>query len=631
MPSRNAPAPRRGPPFAHKRGAQPTSGARAMTSEWVDYGWSVQLSRETTRRVERVQGEANSAYVLQIRRDRPVDAFSVRNALFWEHRRLPDPRLVSTPATDVFCFFAGEEPEDDDAYRASMQDVRRRYHRGGAPGQVRVHPLFGPMRDREFTVWPVEFDGGAWCTLVLRVRPRESGSGGGGSSGDGFADREVVDMAVVDPLAQGRDARRRILQRRLPTILAQGCIALRTGAVRVHDARAPDVAGAWETGYVAYAVARELLRRLKVLTWRRREGGRNKNKDDDGVDLVFGPWEEYYDVDAYRQHMLAGCAHQTVERSDYRVRLCMEVPSDGSMYDPEALSRRPDGDAPPDERFSYIFPRGENPDPVVVQVGGGGGARQPPLLAAAAAKADEVPSPSPSSQPVVIKQEIPDDEDEYYEYGAGAGAAVPRQPSVLAPYDDGQGVYVEVPGGGDGNDVAMRDTSVPPVAAVVAAPDLPASVADQQIIEISDDDGDDDEEEEEQQYMPAPRGQAPGALMMNPGRPILGFGPLPPIVPLAEAETGTITFGAPEDDGEFSDEFDDDNDDDDDDSMVEAEQVDLFAAPEPGFGRNVGYQFTPASAAPGMGDSAKRAREGDDGDDAASAKKVRYEGYVEID
>ncbi|KAI1493613.1 hypothetical protein F5X96DRAFT_686968 [Biscogniauxia mediterranea] len=629
MPPRNAPAPRRGPPFAHKRGAQPTSGARAMTSEWVDYGWSVQLSRDITRRVERVQGEANSAYVLQIRRDRPVDAFSVRNALFWEHRKLPDPRLVSTPATDVFCFFAGEEPEDDDAYRATMQDVRRR--RGGGGGELRVHPLFGPMRDREFTVWPVEFDGGAWCTLVLRVRPREGGTSGGIGGNDSFADREVVDMAVVDPLPQGRDARRRILQRRLPTILAQGCIALRTGAVRVHDARAPDVvAGAWETGYVAYAVAREVLRRLKVLTWRRREaGGRGRNKNDDyGVrELVFGPWEEYYDVDAYRQHMLAGCAHQTVERSDYRVRLCMEVPSDGSMYDPEALSHRPAADAPPDERFSYIFPRGENPDPVIVQVVGAGTRQQQPLLAAAA----KVPSPSP---PVVIKQEIPDGEDEYYEYGAGAGAAVPRQPSVLAPYDAGQGVYMEVPGGGggDGNDdVAMRDTSVAPVAAVVApTPNLPASVADQQIIEISDDEGDDDEEE---QYMPAPRGQAPGALMMNPGRPILGFGPLPPIVPLAEAETGTITFGAPMDDGEFSDQFgdDDDDDDDDDDSMVEAEQVDLFAAPEPGFSRNAAYQFTPASATTGMGIPAKRAREGDDSDDAASAKKIRYEGCVEID
>ncbi|KAI0599571.1 hypothetical protein F4775DRAFT_600097 [Biscogniauxia sp. FL1348] len=619
---RTAPA-RRGPPFAHKRGAQPTSGARAITSEWVDYGWSVQLTRDITSRVERVQGEANSTYVLQIRRDRPVDAFSIRNALFWEHRKMADPRTVSTPATDAFSFFA----EHDDAYQATMLDVRKRQRRDGR--SLQLHPLFGPMRDREFTVWPVEFDGGAWCTLVLRVaRPRGGGGNvfGGGDQARSFADREVVDMAVVDPLPEGRDARRRLLQRRLPTILAQGCIALRTGAVRMHDARAPDVAAAWETGYVAYAVAREYLRRLKVLGWRRGSQDRN-HKDEDELALVFGPWEEYYDVDAYRQHMLAGCAHQTVERSDYRVRLCMEVPSDGSLYAPEALSHRPRDGAPPDERYSYVCPRGENPEPVVVQVGAAEAQPQAPAV-----KNDETPSPV-----VEIKQEIvPDDDDGDYYYGGGGDAAVSRKPSVVVPYDAAQGVYVEM-NGGHAEDVVMRNASVAPVApalAPVAAAPKPT------VIEVSDDE--DEEEEEEKKYMPVARGRAPIAPMVTPGRPVPGFGPPPPIAPQAETETGAMAFADPEDDGGFSDEYDeydDDDDDDDDYSMVEAEQVDLFAAPEPepSFrGNLLSYRFPPAAAAAaGTGVSVKRARGGDDDDadddNAASAKKVRYGGYVELD
>ncbi|KAI5918487.1 hypothetical protein F4810DRAFT_574718 [Camillea tinctor] len=460
MPPRKTAVPRSGPPFSHKKGSQPTSGARAITSEWIDYGWSVALTRDITSRVERVQSEANSTYVLQIRRDRPVDAFSIRNSLFWQHRKLPDPRLVSTPGTDMFNFFAGDgrDGASDDPYHVTMLDVKRKTDRA-RPGCFVLHPLFRAMREREFLVWPVEFDGvdggdNVWVTLVLRIKPQTATPS---------ADREVLDMAVVDPLPAGRATRRALIQKRLPTILAQGCIALRAG-VRVHDLGCPDVGAAWETGYVAYAVAAEMLRRLKVVSWRRARSG----DGDQGCELVFGPWEEHYDVDAYRQNMLAACAHQTVERSEYRVRVALEVASDGSCYAPADLRHPRSENDVPDERYTFIYPRGEDAEDVVVCM-------QPreqesPAFVAAKNEGEE-------EEEVVVKQEPPEDEDYKLAALPVSSPDAPKPASLIIDLTDDE-------------DDGKGEEEVPP-----PAPQTENSMTFADPVELGDDCEDDDEDD----------------------------------------------------------------------------------------------------------------------------------------
>ncbi|KAI2619777.1 hypothetical protein GGS26DRAFT_595181 [Hypomontagnella submonticulosa] len=302
--------------------AQPTCAARVIQNSHLKYGWGATLSPETNAVVRRVKNEAGACYQMQISRDRPISSASLHAALFWEHRHLIDQLIVSTPSIeDDVELFSHEKKHFKEA-------LARICRIPGDSRHVQIHPLFGPMRDRSFTLWPIRVDGN-WVTIILQVEQRRAAAA---QRFQAVLDREVTKCAIVDPWPKGRRQRRAIIEKRLPKILAEGCINLPASAICDGLATA-DIGDEWATGHVAYAVCREFLRRLRVLLYRR-----NIQVPDPNTDFLWTAFEEDFEMDVYRQSIMTACAHQTIEKSGYLVRLALEVPSEKSGHNPDAIS-----------------------------------------------------------------------------------------------------------------------------------------------------------------------------------------------------------------------------------------------------------------------------------------------------
>jgi hypothetical protein len=323
---------------AIKRG-QPTAAARLVSSSYVKYGWHKPLSGEIKGVVQKVSPVADSMYMLQIRRDRPIDALSLRNGIFWEHRQLADQGVVSTPAADHLDLFSSDEESFEDTLKKIGKQVE-------SPRQLLLHYLFEGMREREFLILPVVIDG-AWVTVIARIRPKTSPKIDA-EGGRTYVDREVTDFAIVDPVVDDRAGHRReFVSERLASILNEGCIHLSPEA-NLHNIGLASVEHSWQTGLVAYAISREFLRRLKTLIWRR---ARSDNADEAEL---WADFEEDYNFDAYRQCLMSSCAHQCIEKSGYRIRLALEVPSDESEYQHDLIRRQKAAGDLPDEKWDFF-------------------------------------------------------------------------------------------------------------------------------------------------------------------------------------------------------------------------------------------------------------------------------------
>ncbi|KAI1077760.1 hypothetical protein F5B20DRAFT_550295 [Whalleya microplaca] len=323
----------------------PTCAARVIRNRWLEYGWGAALTPETNRVVNHVKGAAEAMYSLQLSRDRAVDAASIRHALFWEHRQLTHQRIVSTPAIDFLGLFARDHQAFDGAivkiHRSIFDDFE----------SVQIHPLFEGIRDREYTVWPIDVDG-SWVTVILRVQQKPPSVQKGENADDRhlYFDREVTEVAIIDPLPKDRDRRRTFINRRLAKILAEGSIDMpREAAVR--SIGVEDTENEWETGYIVYAVVREFFRRLKVLLYRR------QFMPDTRTDILWTGFEEHYNIDSYRESLMAACAHQTIEKSGYLIRMALEVPSEKAKHNPNALShtKAPSVVTPPEQVPDELF------------------------------------------------------------------------------------------------------------------------------------------------------------------------------------------------------------------------------------------------------------------------------------
>lgn len=312
-----------------KRG-QPTAAARLINSSYVKFGWHKPLSGEVKEVVHHVSSMADSMYMLQIKRGQPIEPLSMRNGIFWEHRQLIDPSILSTPAVDHIDLF----PPEEATFKETIEKLAQKQD---GPGQLLLHYLFDNIRLREFLLLPIEI-GGNWVTIIARIERRAENSMNFTPGFDKHYDREVTDLAVVDPLPSNRDDRKCMIWSRLTAILAEGCIEIPQNVsvrdVTVLNVDEDDISNVrWMTGLVAYAVSREFIRRLKALQWRR-----HFNRGTVDREFLWAPFEEHYNFDAYRQNLTSACAHQCVEKSEYQVRLALEVPSEDSGYEPEDLA-----------------------------------------------------------------------------------------------------------------------------------------------------------------------------------------------------------------------------------------------------------------------------------------------------
>ncbi|KAI1296407.1 hypothetical protein F5Y03DRAFT_292647 [Xylaria venustula] len=312
---------RKAPNPKQKRG-QPTAAARLISSPYIKLGWHTTLGGGVKEAIQEIHPLADAMYMLQISRTRPIEPLSLRNAIFWEHRQLARQNVVTTPAVDHLDLF----PTDESDFQATLKRLGKQICE--KEQQYRLHYLFSGIRSREFLLLPVEIDG-VWVTIIARVQSVEVVVS--------EADREITDLAIVDPLPEGREARQALINSRLSPILHQGCIKI-AGVVRqlsVPDIDIKESQGdhRWKTGLIAYAISREFLRRLSVLEYRRIPG----TYYDYDQEFLWAPFEEHYNLDAYRQRMMAACAHQAIEGSQYQSRLALEVPSENSNYNRELL------------------------------------------------------------------------------------------------------------------------------------------------------------------------------------------------------------------------------------------------------------------------------------------------------
>ncbi|KAJ8106376.1 hypothetical protein ONZ43_g7085 [Nemania bipapillata] len=316
-------------PNPNQKRGQPTAAARLISSPYIKFGWHKPLSGEVKESVQRVSSMADSMYMLQIERERPIESLSLRNGIFWEQRQLANDSMISTPAVDHIDLF----PEDEAVFHETLLKIGKQPLEGTGEEGFLLHYMFSKMRSREFLLLPIELDGN-WVTVIARMRGKREINP---SLDIGlFVDREVSDLVIVDPVPEGRESRHALVNRRLAAILAEGCIELSTGATEryivLEDIECGEV-NRWKTGLVAYAISREFLRRLKALQWRR------DHCLNDNEEFLWAPFEEHYNLDAYRQSLMSACAHQTIEMSAYQVRMALEVPSDDSNYNPKSLSQ----------------------------------------------------------------------------------------------------------------------------------------------------------------------------------------------------------------------------------------------------------------------------------------------------
>ncbi|KAI0172923.1 hypothetical protein GGR52DRAFT_591436 [Hypoxylon sp. FL1284] len=341
--------------------APPTCAARIIRNEPLQNGWGAALTGETNAAVNKVKKYAKDCYGFQLHRERPVDASALSSALFWEHRHVVQPHIVSTPAADYGGLFNRE-------LKLSNLKLWAIKPRAGTDF-LEVNALFGPMRDREFTVWPVQVPEGksdenkCWVTVIMRVEPTEVVV----NTSSKYIDRVVTDIAIMDSLlssSKRRDSRQKLVEKRLAEILELGGIEFSEAAER-HELQTEGTMDSWATGYIAYAVCREFLRRLKVLIHRRQRLERVPEH------FLWYLFEETYNIHTYRESLMAACAHQTIEMSGYRVRMALDVPSEKTNHKPDELSHlkvksvmSPPEDVPDEDykasspKFAVLVPEG---------------------------------------------------------------------------------------------------------------------------------------------------------------------------------------------------------------------------------------------------------------------------------
>ncbi|KAI1658640.1 hypothetical protein F4813DRAFT_40272 [Daldinia decipiens] len=300
-----------------------TSAARLISNPNFKSGWGAVLTPKTNEVIRSVKKEADGMYRLQTARDRPISPTSIYTSLFWEARNFRKTSIVFTPAVDDELQLFSEEGKGFDKAR---KEIRKKA--SDNIDDASFHPLFKSMRDCRFTLWPIHLPvQDVWVTVILQIGEISTNFQ---ESSTRF-DREVVACAIVDPLPNDRDDRRHFIKERLAEILEDGCIYLPDSAM-IESFTTEDVYEAWETGHVAYAICREFIRRLKVLNYQE-DCGRAVN-----TDLLWTAFEEHFDIDSYRESMMASCAHRTIRNSGYLVRMALEVPSEKSNYNPDSLN-----------------------------------------------------------------------------------------------------------------------------------------------------------------------------------------------------------------------------------------------------------------------------------------------------
>ncbi|RYP39209.1 hypothetical protein DL767_002317 [Monosporascus sp. MG133] len=328
---------------------EPICAARVIKTQLYGTGWSGKLSNEDKNMATSLLDDAGAMYMLQINRDRQVEPLSLHNALFWEHRQMSYPQIVSTPAliweqqqdfndqkiTTGIVYAVPFFSTNESTWKTTYKTIEMQSSPTSSTREI--HEFFANIRDREFTIWPVFLDGGFWVTVIMRVETMDTPEVQPGTPTNFYFDRRVANLAIVDPVQEGHEEQLALFYKRLKFLLRQGCVLLSEDSLTPTLACDP-VDYEWETGYVSYAVSREFIRRLKVLTHRR---GQTDVPDERCSDaeryLLWSPFEESHRINSYRESLMSACSNYVIELSGYRIRSALEVPSSAANHNAAGL------------------------------------------------------------------------------------------------------------------------------------------------------------------------------------------------------------------------------------------------------------------------------------------------------
>ncbi|KAH9900177.1 hypothetical protein F4778DRAFT_161469 [Xylariomycetidae sp. FL2044] len=194
-----------------------------------------------------------------------------------------------------------------------------------------VVPFVHIRPQSHFCFWFLPIDG-IWVLVFMEFDDPE---------GDGIAhprpDGQKIlapRIAILDVVKARRTRRRRHVQERLLALLPEGDIE--AAAANIVDIDVPELdRDAWQSGFVVFALFKELLRRINVseTTHKDDEGGDDDNSDD----ILFKPIDiAIHDIwievqRAEMEGLLAGRFHLVNRRYSLTA---IELPGDGGDYDP---------------------------------------------------------------------------------------------------------------------------------------------------------------------------------------------------------------------------------------------------------------------------------------------------------
>ncbi|RYP48287.1 hypothetical protein DL768_005797 [Monosporascus sp. mg162] len=139
---------------------EPICAARVIKTQLYGTGWGGKLSNEDKNMATSLLDDAGAMYMLQINRDRQVEPLSLHNALFWEHRQMSYPQIVSTPAliweqqqdfndqkittgiVYAIPFFSTSKP----TWKTTYNKIEM--HTSPTSSTLEIHEFFANIRDR---------------------------------------------------------------------------------------------------------------------------------------------------------------------------------------------------------------------------------------------------------------------------------------------------------------------------------------------------------------------------------------------------------------------------------------------------------------------------------------------------
>ncbi|KAK8109163.1 hypothetical protein PG984_014964 [Apiospora sp. TS-2023a] len=266
---------------------------------------------------------------MQVSRERPVTVRSMLEAIRYERNSAQLLRQVAITFRPAKSDFFGKSESYDKALRLIARRANGQYHN-----------MFENTREANFVVLMCGFEENSfWVAIIIHLTPQDEG-------------KVLADyISIIDPYRTNRAIRRRDIEDRHPDVQ-----------------RYSPRYGHRPTGLVVFAIVCEFMRRVAVSKFL-------KNIDINpcpDLDMIFGPFQQNYNFDAYRRRMAAACANQAIEKSNYQGRLAIELPgydeNNPFSHDPIAL-------APPvyKEQFNSTSSKGQSGAKPPAQGGNSGG------------------------------------------------------------------------------------------------------------------------------------------------------------------------------------------------------------------------------------------------------------------